>query len=120
MNFLIAGSLLAVVSAAVIWFMARREGDALDVSGEPIYIEPVEDDLMVSEKFGLVGKPDYVLEQNGELIPVERKSRNVYYFSKTTAHDIISFYSGDILCSARISPGPPGLMKRMQCFARFE
>jgi CRISPR-associated exonuclease Cas4 len=31
----------------------------------------------VSDAHGLVGKPDYILEQDGELIPVERKSRKL-------------------------------------------
>ena len=34
-------------------------------------------DVLVSDAHGLVGKPDYILERDGELVPVERKSRKL-------------------------------------------
>jgi CRISPR-associated exonuclease Cas4 len=34
-------------------------------------------DVLVSEAHRLVGKPDYILERDGELVPVERKSRKL-------------------------------------------
>jgi CRISPR-associated exonuclease Cas4 len=34
-------------------------------------------ELLVSDRYRLTGRPDYILKSAGELIPVERKSRNV-------------------------------------------
>ena len=35
------------------------------------------DVVLVSQRHGLTGKPDYISREGGELIPVERKSRSV-------------------------------------------
>jgi CRISPR-associated exonuclease Cas4 len=40
--------------------------------GEIVYADQQNDELLVSERFCLTGRPDYILEQDGELVPVER------------------------------------------------
>jgi CRISPR-associated exonuclease Cas4 len=42
------------------------------------------DEVLISHRHGLTGKPDYMSREGEELIPVERKSRSV---SATGAYD---------------------------------
>lgn len=69
----------------LVWDSLRRRGKRLEreVALPPGLVKYVDADhtakklekALVSLKFGLAGKPDYIVEQRGELIPVELKSR---------------------------------------------
>ncbi|KAF0109126.1 MAG: hypothetical protein FD146_170 [Anaerolineaceae bacterium] len=71
---------LALAVAALVLFLvssARRKGAGLP-GGRVVYTDtrawgPVEKPLYDAE-LGLTGKPDYIIEQNGGLIPVEVKT----------------------------------------------
>src|ERR1035437_101902 len=87
--------LLLALSAAilVLAFLLRRHAvkrlAALGLAGEVIYSDnEATDEVLVSHRHGLTGKPDYISREGEELIPVERKSRSV---SATGA------YEGEIL-----------------------
>lgn len=74
--------LLLIISAIVLW-QARRQQRALGLpGGRVIYSDtrawgaPLEQALY-DPKIGLTGKPDYLVEQNGQIIPVEVKSSRV-------------------------------------------
>jgi CRISPR-associated exonuclease Cas4 len=65
----------------VLAFTLRRHAikrlAALGLAGEVIYSDGgVEDEVLVSHRHGLTGKPDYIRMDGEELIPVERKSRS--------------------------------------------
>ena len=66
----------------VLSFMLRRHAEgtltAVNMTGEVVYSDRgADDEVLVSHVHGLSGKPDYILSRDGELIPVERKSRSV-------------------------------------------
>jgi CRISPR-associated exonuclease Cas4 len=62
---------------------------ALGLAGEVIYSDnEAVNEVLVSPRHGLTGKPDYISREGEELIPVERKSRSV---SATGA------YEGEVL-----------------------
>ena len=44
------------------------------IDGNIRYVDSGDAPLLRSEKYGLSGRPDYVIEANGELIPVEIKT----------------------------------------------
>jgi CRISPR-associated exonuclease Cas4 len=44
------------------------------VTGEITYVDKDQPRMLVSERLGLQGRPDYILEQEGESVPVELKS----------------------------------------------
>ncbi|QLH75320.1 MAG: CRISPR-associated protein Cas4 [Methanomassiliicoccales archaeon] len=44
------------------------------LSATVCYIGTDSSELLRSDKYGLTGRPDYILEENGELVPVEMKS----------------------------------------------
>ena len=80
---LLASALLLLIAPVIRWF-ARRKADALGLPGELIYVDQGDRELLVSDRYGLVGRPDYILKDGGELVPVERKSRAV---SRSGPHD---------------------------------
>ena len=87
--------LLLTLSAAilVLAFLLRCHAvnrlAALGLAGEVVYSDNgAVDEVLVSHRYGLAGKPDYISREGEELIPVERKSRSV---SATGA------YEGEIL-----------------------
>ena len=78
---MIAVILVSIVLLLVAWFMRRQAqrqiGDSL--SGRILYTDTEANrEILTSDRFNLRGKPDYILEEHGELIPVERKSRPVH------------------------------------------
>ena len=76
MIWIAAGSIALLVFGIVLHFRARQSRAELDLPGEILYSDAdAMGDVLVSEKHGLVGKPDYIISRAGELIPVERKSR---------------------------------------------
>jgi CRISPR-associated exonuclease Cas4 len=79
--------LLGIVLLLLTWLLrrqARRQiGDSL--SGRILYTDTeTNPDILSSDRYNLSRKPDYILEEHGELIPVERKSRAV---NSRGAHD---------------------------------
>jgi hypothetical protein len=55
---------------------AVKRSTALGLAGEVIYSDnDAVDEGLVSHRYGLTGKPDYISREGEELIPVERKSR---------------------------------------------
>jgi CRISPR-associated exonuclease Cas4 len=57
---------------------ARKRLAALGLAGAVIYSDnDAVDEVLVSHRHGLTGKPDYISREGEELIPVERKSRSV-------------------------------------------
>jgi CRISPR-associated exonuclease Cas4 len=70
------------------WY-AQRTAAALNLSGDVLYSDAdTTADVLVSDAHRLVGKPDYILEDGGELIPIERKSRKL---------STVGAYEGEIL-----------------------
>ena len=76
--------LLLTLSTAILFLalLLRRHAvkrlAALALAGEVIYSDNDEvDEVLVSHRHGLTGKPDYISREGEELIPVERKSRSV-------------------------------------------
>ncbi len=74
-------ALLWLIAASLaLYFSASSNRKALSkrreqmIEGEIRYVDTGEAPLLRSEKYGLTGRPDYVIEANGELIPVEIKT----------------------------------------------
>ena len=79
MTWLILG---ASASILVLAFFLRRHARkrlaAQGLAGEVIYSDyGAVDEVLVSHRHGLTGKPDYIRREGEELIPVERKSRTI-------------------------------------------
>jgi CRISPR-associated exonuclease Cas4 len=75
---MIAVILISIVLLLVAWLMRRQAqrqiGDSL--SGRIVYTDTGRnDEILTSDRFNLTGRPDYILQDHGEFIPVERKSR---------------------------------------------
>lgn len=73
--------LLVLAAIALLWLAARRQKAIGLPAGRVIYADtrgwgPVEQPLYDAE-LGLVGKPDYLVESSGQVIPVEVKSSHV-------------------------------------------
>jgi len=77
MTALLIASTMFVALGVLVRVSARREGGAFDLPDEILYADAGRStaDLLVSERYHLIGRPDYVLEESGERIPVERKDR---------------------------------------------
>jgi CRISPR-associated exonuclease Cas4 len=77
MLFLIPG-LLILIALALLWIAARRRSAAGLPAGRVVYTDTGQGSKVEKPLFdpvsGLVGKPDYLIEQDGVLIPVEVKS----------------------------------------------
>jgi CRISPR-associated exonuclease Cas4 len=76
--FLAAALLAAVIAALVFWQAGRRQKSAGLPAGKVIYADTskwgkVQKPLHDS-RLGLTGRPDYLVEQDGMVIPVEVKS----------------------------------------------
>lgn len=54
--------------------IAKKKREESAIRGEIRYIGKETSRLLRSERYGLTGRPDYILERNGEIIPVEVKS----------------------------------------------
>ena len=86
---LLALSAAILVLAFLLKRLAVKRLEALGLAGEVIYSDnDAVDEVLVSHRHGLAGKPDYISIEGEEFIPVERKSRSV---SATGA------YEGEIL-----------------------
>ncbi len=53
---------------------ARRKREKSAINGDIRYVGRETSRLLRSERYGLTGRPDYILERGGEIIPVEVKS----------------------------------------------
>ncbi len=53
---------------------AKRKREEGAIEGDIRYVGRETSRLLRSERYGLTGRPDYILERNGEIIPVEVKS----------------------------------------------
>jgi len=53
---------------------AKRKREEVAIDGDIRYVGMETSRLLKSERYGLTGRPDYILERNGEIIPVEVKS----------------------------------------------
>jgi CRISPR-associated exonuclease Cas4 len=75
MTALIVASLVLLLVA---WLLRRhaREQIGESLAGRILYTDTERNtQVLTSERFHLTGKPDYILQDHGEVIPVERKSR---------------------------------------------
>jgi CRISPR-associated exonuclease Cas4 len=79
MTWLILGASAAIlVLAFLLRCHAVNRLAALGLAGEVIYSDnDAVDEVLVSHRHGLTGKPDYISKEGEELIPVELKSRSV-------------------------------------------
>jgi CRISPR-associated exonuclease Cas4 len=78
MIWLASVGLALILGALLLRWYAQRTAAALNLSGDVLYSDDdTTADVLVSDAHRLVGKPDYILEHGGELIPVERKSRKL-------------------------------------------
>ena len=76
---LAALSILALMAAFFFWRLARvhRASTGLPFNAKVVYADTgawrkIEQPL-ISRQYALAGKPDYVIEQNGSIVPVEVK-----------------------------------------------
>jgi CRISPR-associated protein Cas4 len=76
MTALLIASTMFVVLGVLVRAAANSRSGA-DLSDEILYTDAGRStaDLLVSDRYQLIGRPDYILEEGGELIPVERKDR---------------------------------------------
>jgi CRISPR/Cas system-associated exonuclease Cas4 (RecB family) len=77
MTTLLFASVVLVLLAVLLRAYARLPAGDSGPFGRPLYIDTGKraSDLLVSERYQLIGRPDYILEEHGEQIPVERKPR---------------------------------------------
>ena len=77
MTALVIASTMLVLLGVLLRASAKRQAGAFDLSDQILYADTGESsaDLLVSERHHLIGRPDYILVEHGEHIPVERKSR---------------------------------------------
>jgi CRISPR-associated protein Cas4 len=77
MTALLIASTMFVALGVLLRASAKSRGGAFDLSDEILYTDAGRStvDLLVSDRYQLIGRPDYVLEEGGERIPVERKDR---------------------------------------------
>ena len=75
---ILGASAAILVLAFFLRFYSQKRLAVLDLAGEVIYWDAsVADEVFVSHKHGLTGKPDYIRKEGDQLIPVELKSRSV-------------------------------------------
>ena len=74
---LTGGVILLVVAIALWWLSARLQAQTGLPKGRVVYDDAsesrIEPQALVDHAWGLAGRPDYLLEQNGKLVPVEVK-----------------------------------------------
>jgi CRISPR-associated exonuclease Cas4 len=77
MTALLIASTMFVALGLLLRASAKSQGGAFDLSDEILYADTGRStaDLLISERYQLIGRPDYILEERGEHIPVERKDR---------------------------------------------
>lgn len=78
---LLIASIFFVLALILLWQARRRQGEIGLPAGRVIYAdtqswEPTEQALF-DEDLGLTGRPDYLVEEHGQLVPVEVKSSRV-------------------------------------------
>ncbi len=78
MTWLFTAAALFMLALILLWLSARKQRSAGLPGGRVIYTDtqswgPVEKPLY-DRALGLTGKPDYLVEKNGQIIPVEVKS----------------------------------------------
>jgi CRISPR-associated exonuclease Cas4 len=59
--------------ALLVWWLLRKRADVLP--GEVVYRDTPDAPTLVSRRFRLAGRPDYVTRESRGLVPVEVKSR---------------------------------------------
>jgi CRISPR-associated exonuclease Cas4 len=77
MTALVIASTMLVLLGILLRVAAKRQAGAFDLSDQILYADTGQSvvDLLVSDRYQLIGRPDYILVEQGEQIPVERKSR---------------------------------------------
>jgi CRISPR-associated exonuclease Cas4 len=69
-----SGLLFALAALALlVWWLLRRRAAVLP--GEVVWRDTPDADTLVSRRYALAGRPDYVVREAGGLVPVEVKSR---------------------------------------------
>lgn len=116
MNFFFALFLVAIIAALGLYLLSRRERarTGLPFNARVVYSdtgawEKVEKPLF-SKRYGLAGKPDYIVEQNGSVIPVEVKPTRVS--PQPRESDVMQLAAYALLVEeTRGTPAPRGLLK---------
>jgi hypothetical protein len=78
---MIAFILVGIILLLIAWLMRRQARRQIgpSLSGRILYTDTEANrETLTSDRYNLSGKPDYILEERGELIPVERKSRAIH------------------------------------------
>ncbi|HWM65720.1 MAG TPA: Dna2/Cas4 domain-containing protein [Steroidobacteraceae bacterium] len=77
MTALVIASIMLVLLGVLLRIAAKRQAGAFDLSDQILYADTGQSvvDLLVSDRYHLIGRPDYILDEHGEQVPVERKSR---------------------------------------------
>ncbi len=71
---------LLIAASLALYFSVRSSREAISkrreqmIEGNILYVDSGDAPLLRSEKYGLTGRPDYVIEANGEVVPVEIKT----------------------------------------------
>jgi hypothetical protein len=74
---LVAGAAL-IAAGCLLRVIAERKAEVLGIADEVVYSDADGvGDLLTSDRHGLVGKPDYITRDGDELVPTERKSRDM-------------------------------------------
>jgi CRISPR-associated exonuclease Cas4 len=108
--------LFAIIAALGLYWLSRRERarTGLPFNARVVYSdtgawEKVEKPLY-SKTYGLAGKPDYILEQNGSIIPVEVKPTRIA--PQPRESDVMQLMAYALLVQeTRDVPVPHGLLK---------
>lgn len=77
MDTLIVVALVLILLGVVLLRLRRRGQKAIGMpEGEPIYMDTTEEPgrVLRSERYGLSGKPDFLLRQGDRIVPVEAKT----------------------------------------------
>ena len=73
--------LLFVLALVLLWQARKRRAESGLPAGRVIYTDTrgwgKPEQAFYDSELGLTGKPDYLVEQKGQIIPVEVKSRRV-------------------------------------------
>ena len=77
MTALLIASTMLVLLGILVRASAKAQTGAVELSDQILYTDTGQSavDLLVSERYQLIGRPDYILEEHGEHVPVERKPR---------------------------------------------
>jgi len=80
---LLAASLAALFFGVLLRFRAMKQAEEIDQAAQLFYQDD-DGETLVSDRHALTGRPDYILKDGEELVPIERKSREV---TSTGAHE---------------------------------